>query len=480
MLNARTGENGFVRLPADAVRSVYIQGICGSAMAGAAKILCEMGKMVRGSDRAFLSPMREMLEALAVPTVEGYRPENLEPRPDLVIVGNVMSRAHAESAALRECAIPYMSFPEFLEQTVLSDQRSLVAAGTHGKTTTTTLLAHVLDSMGEAPGFMAGGVAKGFDTTARLGAGRWFAIEGDEYETAWFDKGPKFLHYRPHAAILTSVEYDHADIFKTFEDYKRAFVRFAGLFGRDSLLAVCREDVPEEVLRGFQGRLKTYSAAGTADLELDAVLETPPEGTRFRVRSRSGAAQELFIPLWGRHNIKNAMGVFQLLTESGFAAAAVAKGLGSYPGVRRRGDVLLQSPDLWVVDDFAHHPAAVKTTLEGLRKHFAGFTLIAVFEPRTNTSRTTVFQEAYASAFDAASCVLVLPPPPGKEGETPFSSGALARELAGRGVEARQVTDTAEIPGLLRQFTMGRTLIVTLSNGAMDGLPGKIRSTFKN
>ena len=479
MLRARVGESGFVALNPDGVQNIYIQGICGSAMAGVAKVLREMGKVVRGSDRAFLSPMKEMLEALAVPTIEGYRPENLDPRPDLVIVGNVMSRAHAESAAVREQAIPYMSFPEFLEQTLLSEKRSIVVAGTHGKTTTTTLMAHVLDTLGESPGFLAGGVAKGFNTTARLGRGSWFVIEGDEYETAWFDKGPKFLHYRPHAAILTSVEYDHADIFRTFADYKQAFVRFSDIFEPDSLLAVCSEDVQDEVLEGFRGQLKTYAAAGDADLELEALPETNPEGTRFRVRSYSGAVQELFIPLWGRHNIKNAMGVFQLLTELGFSATAVAKGMATYPGVRRRGDVLLQSPNLWVVDDFAHHPAAVKTTLEGLREHFASFSIIAVFEPRTNTSRTAVFQEAYACAFDAASHVLIMPPPPAKAGETPFSGEALAGELAARGVHARCVSGNAEVLELLQNMVKGRTLIVTLSNGSMDGLPFAISSGFR-
>jgi UDP-N-acetylmuramate: L-alanyl-gamma-D-glutamyl-meso-diaminopimelate ligase len=477
-LTAHRGEDSSATLAWDSIARVYIQGICGSAMAGVAGILCGMGKKVSGSDRAFLSPMKEMLDELAVLKIEGYRPENLDGNPDLVVVGNVMSRAHPESVEVRRRNIPYVSFPELFEQTILCEKRSLVVAGTHGKTTTTTLLAHVLESLGEKPGFLAGGVAKGFDATARLGGGSWFVIEGDEYETSYFDKGPKFLHYRPHAAILTSVEYDHADIFKTFEDYLAAFGRFADACGDKALLAVCADDVPAEVLRDFRGRLKSYSAVRGADLRLERTIAVTPEGSRFLARVRGGAAHDIFVPLWGRHNIRNAMAVFLLLTELGFKPERVAKGLSTFPGVRRRGEVLFRSPDLWVVDDFAHHPTAVKSTLDGLKEHFRDYAILAVFEPRTNTSRTRTFQDAYAESFSAADGVVILPPPAGKAGEEPFSPEALAVALCARGCKAKAVSGYAQaleaLPGLIN----GRTLIVTLSNGSMDGLPQKISSKF--
>jgi UDP-N-acetylmuramate: L-alanyl-gamma-D-glutamyl-meso-diaminopimelate ligase len=477
-LQARMGEDGRTLLDLDTVRDVYIQGICGSAMAGVAGILKELGKDVRGCDRAFLSPMKEMLEALGIEGVEGYRPANLDRVPDLVVVGNVMSRAHPESIEVRRRNIPYVSFPELFEQTILDAKRPLVVAGTHGKTTTTALLAHVLDTLGESPGFLAGGIAKGFGSTARLGEGPWFVLEGDEYETAYFDKGPKFLHYRPHAAILTSVEYDHADIFRSFEDYARAFVGFSGLLNGGSPLVVCLEDVPPGILEGFRGRLRTYSCAEKADLRLEAVVEAGPEGTRFRAVGGGGTALEIKVPLWGRHNIKNTLAVFLLLKELGFDPAAVADGIASFSGVRRRSEVLFRSADLWVVDDFAHHPTAVKTTLEGLREHFKGFSILAIFEPRTNTSRTKVFQAAYADSFAAADSILILPPPAPKEGEEGFSPGELARTLLSQGQRAWPVQGQEDVLGRLPGLLRGRTLVVTLSNGSMDGLPHRISSGF--
>ena len=471
---ARTGEEGSRTLDFDALRRVYIQGICGSAMAGVAKLFAEAGKMVTGSDRVFLSPMKEMLEGLGIARVEGYRPENLDPAPDLAVVGNVMSRVQSESAALRQRGIPYCSFPEIFEQILLAERTSLVVAGTHGKTTTTTLLAHTLESLGEGPGFMAGGVAKEFGAPARLGVGKWFVTEGDEYETAWFDKGPKFLHYRPHAAVLTSMEYDHADIFATFDDYRTAFERFLALVPSGGLLAYSADDLdPAWVGAHCRGRLRSYGLGAGAEVHAQGPVERSPEGSRFQVVC-GGRVVDLAVPLWGEHNRKNALGVLALLTGLGFDADAVARGIASYPGVRRRGDILFRAPGLWVVDDFAHHPTAVKTTLEGLRDHFAGFDITAVFEPRTNTSRTRVFQDLYAESFAAASRVLILPPPAGREGEEPFSPGALASALAAWGTEARAVADGDEALEAVRAVRKRPALVVTLSNGAMGGLPGRL------
>jgi UDP-N-acetylmuramate: L-alanyl-gamma-D-glutamyl-meso-diaminopimelate ligase len=443
-------------------------------MAGVAKLLTEMGKGVTGADRNFLSPMKEMLEGLGIAGKQGYGPENLEPAPDLVVVGNVMSRAHPESAALRERGIPYSSFPELFEQTLLSLRPSLVVAGTHGKTTVTTLLAHTLEALGEGPGFMAGGVAKGFGATARLGTGRWFVIEGDEYETAWFDKGPKFLHYRPQGAIFTSMEYDHADIFASFDDYRLAFERFLALVPPDGLLAFSADDLDPAFVRSHcRGRLVPYGLGPGAGVRAEGPISRTPEGSSFRARC-GGAAVELAVPLWGEHNRKNALGVLALLAGLGFDPGDAARVIASYPGVRRRGDLLFRSPELWVVDDFAHHPTAVRTTLEGLRAHFGGFHITAVFDPRTNTSRTRVFQELYARSFGAADRVLILPPPPGRPGEEPFSPEALASALAASGLEARAVAGTDEALEAVRVLPRRPALVVTLSNGGMGGLPGQL------
>ena len=474
VLRARVGEEGSRRIDFDSIHRVYIQGVCGSAMAGVAKLLTEMGKTVTGSDRAFLPPMKEMLEGLGIAGVEGYRPENLDPAPDLVVVGNVMARSHPESAALRGRGIPYCSFPELFEQVLLETRTSLVVAGTHGKTTATTLLAHTLGAMGEGPGFMAGGVSRGAGAPAGMGAGTWFVTEGDEYETAWFDKGPKFLHYRPKAALFTSMEYDHADIFATFDDYRLAFERFLALVPPEGLLAFCSDDLDPAFVRAHcRGRLLAYGLGGGAGTRADGPVETTPEGSRFRALCGSRGV-ELSVPLWGGHNRKNALGVLALLAGLGFPPEAVARGLASYSGVRRRGDVLFRSPGFWVVDDFAHHPTAVRTTLEGLRDHFAGFRITAIFEPRTNTSRTRAFQDLYAESFAAASRVLILPPPPGKPGEEPFSPGSLAAALESRGTEARAVAGADEAAALVGGLRERPALVVTLSNGAMGGLPGRL------
>ena len=461
-------------------------GICGTGMAALAGLLKEKGFMVRGSDSQAYPPMSDVLKGLGIPVTLGYRQDNLVSNypnhqiPDLVIIGNVIRADNPEAEYVVSRGIPHLSFPEALSLLFLEDRKSLVVAGTHGKTTTATLLASALETVGQGPGFMIGGMLNAFESGFRIGRPPWFVLEGDEYDTAFFDKRPKFIHYRPFGVILTSIEFDHADIYPDLDAIKQAFSRLVALIPPEGVLVACT-DWPEveEVCGQAKCKVVTYGRGKGCEWQLgDFSVHTT--GTRFTVLHGEETCCEARIKLPGRHNALNALGTLALCSHIGMAEDAVLEGLASCPGVKRRQEIRGEIAGVTVIDDFAHHPRAVRETLTALRSAYAGRRLIAVFEPRTNTSRRSIFQEDYSHSFSSADRVLVRAvPDPDKapEGDR-FSSQRLVDDLRDRGIDAAFFPHAGAILEDLTANRLEGDVVVILSNGDFEGLVTKLLSAL--
>ena len=467
------------RIP-ERVRRVHLMGACGTAMGALAAMLVEMGMEVRGSDAGVYPPMSDYLAARGIPLFDGYRPGNLDWGPDLVVVGNVIRRDNPETAGLAARRIPFVSMPQALAAFLVRDRRSLVVCGTHGKTTTAAMIASGLAAAGREPGFMIGGILKGFDANFRIGSGRDVVLEGDEYDTAFFDKGPKFPHYRPKIAVLTSVEFDHADIFPDFGAVRKTFARLPAVLPDDGILLVNGDD-PEAVRIAALARCRVESFGAGEDCRwrlLDPAAAG--EGMAFLL---CGPDLELRVrlPMSGRHNCMNAAAAIAALVSAGLSGEEAAAGLAAFAGVRRRQEVRGEAFGVTVIDDFAHHPTAVAATLEGLRVRYQGRRLVAVFEARSNTSRRRVFQERFARAFAAADYVFVREPEPlrGVGEEELFSASRLVDDLAGRGIGAELGPDPGAIVARLVEFLVPGDVVAVLSNGGFGNIHERILAALK-
>jgi tRNA-guanine transglycosylase/UDP-N-acetylmuramate:L-alanyl-gamma-D-glutamyl-meso-diaminopimelate ligase len=469
-------------------------GICGTGMAALAGLLKEKGYKVKGSDSQAYPPMSDVLKRLGIPVTLGYHPDNLisnhpdhqitkspdQQIPDLVIIGNVIRADNPEARYVVSRGIPHLSFPEALSLLFLDDRMPLVVAGTHGKTTSSALLVSALEASGEGPGFMVGGMLKAFGSGFRVGRPPWFVLEGDEYDTAFFDKRPKFLHYRPYGVILTSIEFDHADIYADLNAIKQAFSKLVALIPSEGVLVACT-DWPAVIEVSAQARCKvvTYGESQgcqwqLADLSIDAT------GTRFTIVHLGEICGEARIILSGRHNALNALGTLALCSHLGMGEDTVLKGLASCAGVKRRQEIRGEVAGVTIIDDFAHHPSEVKETLTALRSVYSGRRLIAVFEPRTNTSRRSVFQEVYTHSFSPADRVLVreVPDPEKAPPGDRFSSKKLVADLKDRGIDAAYFPDAGAI---LKDLTVNRSdgdVVVILSNGDFEGLVERLLSAL--
>jgi UDP-N-acetylmuramate: L-alanyl-gamma-D-glutamyl-meso-diaminopimelate ligase len=459
------------RAPA-AVRHVHLMGIGGTGMAALAGMLQSLGLKVSGSDQRVYPPMSDYLASLGIPVMEGYDPRNLAGGPDLVIVGNVIRASNPEAGALAAAGLPYLSMPQALHHYFLRGKRSLVVAGTHGKTTTASLLATMLDAVGLQPGFMIGGIVQAFGRSSRLGQGPFFVTEGDEYDTAFFDKGPKFLHYAPEICILTGVEFDHADIYADLAAVKAAFARLVALMPAEGLLVACLDDPNvRELTAAAPCRVLGYGEGPDLAWQLRE-LTVGPEATRFAVARHGEPFGKMVSRMPGRHNALNALAVIAVLDYLAVPEAASAAALAAFSGVRRRQEVRGVVGGVTVIDDFAHHPTAVRETLRALRAAYPGRRLLAVFEPRTNSSRRSVFQQAYVPAFAAADRVLICQPEgldsiPAHER---FSITRLAADLAARGQDAAPFADPEAIIADLTATTRPGDVVAILSNGGFANI----------
>lgn len=447
-------------------------GICGTAMAALAGMLQDGGYRVTGSDTGAYPPMSDYLAGLGISIQVGYNASNLEPRPDLVVVGNVVRAVYEEAQALLGSDLPYCSLPQLLGHLYLERAHSVVCAGTHGKTTTTSIAAWLLQAAGLEPGFLIGGVAKNFDRTARAGAGSHFVIEGDEYDTAFFDKRPKFLHYRPRTCILTSVEFDHADIYTDLDHVKRSFRDLVALIPEDGCLIVRGDDAgAADVAADARCTVWTYGPGREWDGRIDTV--DTDAGTMDFTLLRNGRAIGRFTSmLVGEHNLYNQVAAAAAAIRVGVTPEQLTVGFSSFAGIKRRQEVIGSPGQVTVVDDFAHHPTAVKVTLEALRQRFGDRRLWAVWEPRSATSRRATFQSAYAEAFDTADQVIVAAPfaQEGIPEAERFSSDQLVIDLSARGVDAITLQSAAEIAATLTARVHPHDVVAILSNGGFDGL----------
>ena len=460
---------------------IHLLGICGTGMAALAGILKEQGHRVTGSDEHAYPPMSTFLEGLGIPVVNGYRPENLAPAPDLVVVGNVIRRENPEAQAVLARDLPRLSLPEALNRFLVGERQSLVVTGTHGKTTTTALVAWLLYALGLDPGFMVGGIAKNFDANYRVGRGPYVVLEGDEYDTAFFDKRPKFIHFRPRVSVVTSVEFDHADIYPDLNRIIQAFEAFLARVPPDGrVLAWGDAPLVRQVCRGSQAPVSFYGAGG--DLTWQAADITPVTGgmefTVFREGARWG---DFHLPLLGVHNVLNALAALAALSELGAQPQALKSALPDFQGVKRRQEVVQETSGVLVMQDFAHHPTAVAATLQAVRRGYPGRPLVAVFEPRTNTSRRKVFQEPYAHAFKDADLILVREPPDlwKVPPEEQFSSRQLVTDLSNQGQRALYYPDTDQLLAGLLKNLKGGDLVLVMSNGDFDHLVPRLCEFLK-
>jgi UDP-N-acetylmuramate: L-alanyl-gamma-D-glutamyl-meso-diaminopimelate ligase len=463
------------------VDSIHFVGICGTGMGTLAAMLQEAGYRVRGSDQNVYPPMSTFLASKGIQVIQGYRPENLEPPPDLVVVGNVIRRDNPEAQAVLQRGFSYCSMPQALGRFFLNSTQSLVVAGTHGKTTTSALLAWILTAAGFDPGCLVGGIMVNFGQSHRLGRGPYFVVEGDEYDTAFFDKGPKFLHYQPWAVVLTSVEFDHADIFPNLDAVENAFRRLLAIIPKDGLLIVNADDPGASRLgREAPCRVLTYGFREPAQFQaMDA--EYGVGVTRFTVRGPDGFRAEFASPLAGAHNLSNTLALIALSRVLDVGADAVQQALTTFKSVRRRQEVRGEPAGITVIDDFAHHPTAVQATIEALRPFYAGRRLWAVFEPRTNSSRRKVFQEQYAMAFDGADFVLIKEPPDMERipPEDRFSARRLVDDIAARGREAHYFPDVNAILAFIRPRVRPKDVLLIMSNGSFDNLHEKLLDVLR-
>jgi UDP-N-acetylmuramate: L-alanyl-gamma-D-glutamyl-meso-diaminopimelate ligase len=465
------------RIP-EAPSHIHLMGVGGSAMAALAGMLAERGLRVSGSDSQIYEPAASLLRRLQIEIRPRYDPSNLEPPPDLVVVGNVITRSNPEAAALLSTNIPYVSMPEALRHFFLRGRRVLMVAGTHGKTTSTAMMARVLEVAGHDPSMLVGGVARDFGSNYRCGGGVEFVIEGDEYDTAFFDKGPKFLHYRPSGTIITAVEFDHADIYRNLDHVKASFRTLAEQLGGGDVFVVSA-DFPHalEVTASTRARRLTF---GLYSGEYQAVgIKNDAQGATFSIaQSERWIAKTLRLPAGGRMNIANALGVWVLLKEFGLSDRELAEGLASFNGVVRRQEVVGEAGGIVVIDDFAHHPTAIRATLGAIAERYAGHRILAAFEPRSNTARRRVFQTDFAEAFDRAAQVYLAPAyfkqndpiPP----EDRLDLGMLAEAVSARGPAAFACASVDEIADRILANCRAGDVLLCMSNGPFEALPGHL------
>mgnify|MGYP001614764701 CR=1 FL=1 len=464
------------------MKHVHLVAVCGVGMASLAGMLKEKGFRVTGSDVNVYPPMSTQLAALEIPVFSPYAAENIPTNADLVIVGNAVSRDNPECVEVVRRRVPVLSMPQAVAKFFLTGKDSIVVAGTHGKTTTTSLLAWCLFALGEDPSFLVGGVPGNFPVSYRLGSGPRFVIEGDEYDTAYFDKGPKFLHYLPRIVLLTSIEFDHADIYRDLPHLKESFRKLVHLIPRDGLLIACA-DYPEVVAVASEAACPVTYYAGSppppAGLpggawEVRTVGENG-EFTRFLLE-RGDEAHELALRLPGRHNAANAAAAAIALLHLGYGADRVAVALSGFTGVRRRQEVLGEFGGVLVIDDFAHHPTAVRETIAAVRARYPGRRITAVFEPRSNTSRRRIFRKEFAEALSGADSVVVagvfgaekIPPAERLEPED------VAAAVRASGREAVHIPEVNGIVEWLSATARPGDLILVMSNGGFGGIQEKL------
>jgi UDP-N-acetylmuramate: L-alanyl-gamma-D-glutamyl-meso-diaminopimelate ligase len=448
---------------------LHILGICGTFMGGVAALARELGLTVEGSDANVYPPMSTQLEALGIGLMNGYAAEHLKPAPDLVIVGNAMTRGNPAVEYMLDQQLRYISGPQWLGETLLQGREVLAVAGTHGKTTTTSLLAHLLESAGMAPGFLIGGVPGNFEVSARVGGGKPFVIEADEYDSAFFDKRSKFVHYRPRIAILNNLEYDHADIFPDVAAIQRQFHHLVRTVPGNGRLIVNAHDhhLAEVLAMGCWTPVETFGI-GQGDWQAELLAA---DGSAFAVRRQGELIGEIHWPLLGQHSVMNALAALAAATAAGADPRALLPAFATFQSVKRRMEVVGEVGGVRVYDDFAHHPTAIATTLAGLRAKVGKSRIVVALEPRSNSMRLGAHAEALAPSLADADAVVFLHRP-----ELPWDASRVTGALNGRGSTVPTVD--ALIAALRGQVHAGDH-VVFMSNGGFEGAPRRFVEAIK-
>jgi len=463
-------------------RKVHFSGIGGTGMAAAARLAVEAGWEVRGSDGALYPPASQMVAALNVPVAEGYARGNLDWQPDLVVVGNVLSRGNPELEAVLDRGIPYLSFPEWLRLAVLDGRRPIVVCGTHGKTTTTALAAHLMRDAGIDAGYFVGGQPKNFAHSSALGASdRPFVIEGDEYDSAFFDKRAKFFHYRPHTAIVTSLEFDHADIYVDLEAIRTAFTLMLRQVPQTGRVLLCADDPGAVTFRDIaESQVETYGFSDDATWRVEAGRSDA--GTReFTIHHQGQALGPFLSTLVGRHNLQNAAAAIAVAHHAGVNEPALQRGLAAFEGVTRRMEIFLCSDGITFVDDFAHHPTAIRETIAAAKERWPNERLTVLFEPRSNTTATNRFQAELGEAFAGADEVWIGPVYRAERytADTRLDRDRLASDIERHGAKAHVADYVDAIVRHLREDVAVHDVVLILSNGAFGGIYDEIRAHFR-
>ena len=454
------------------IKKVFLSGICGTAMASLAGMLSEAGYSVSGSDQAVYPPMSTFLEGLGIPVTEGFSEINIEKAaPDLVVIGNTLSRGNPEIEYVLDEGLFYKSMAETVKEFFIRDRRSTVVAGTHGKTTTTALLAWILHSGGLDPSFLVGGIAENFRSSYRIGSGRDFVIEGDEYDTAFFDKGPKFLHYLPHVALIKNIEFDHADIYRDLEAIQLSFRRLINIVPRSGLIVAGVESpAVRDLLADAPAPVQTF---GLTSGDWRAGNIHPQEGgTRFEVLREGHLWHTVWTPLVGEFNVSNALGAVIAAHHLGLSREAIQSALAGFKNVRRRLEIRGEVSGVTVYDDFAHHPTAVRETLRGVRAQFPDSRVWAVFEPRSQTSRRRIFENEFADALGIADVALIAPVYSAThlEPEDVLSPQRVADRANRDGGQVHAMGSSEEIIGFVAAHARPGDRVVVMSNGGFDDI----------
>ena len=440
---------------------MHILGICGTFMGGVAALARELGHTVEGSDANVYPPMSTQLEALGIELMRGYAAEHLQPAPDLVVVGNAMTRGNPAVEYMLDAQLRYISGPQWLGETLLAGREVLAVAGTHGKTTTTSLLAHLLEQAGLAPGFLVGGVPANFGVSARLGQGKPFVIEADEYDTAFFDKRSKFVHYRPRIAILNNLEYDHADIFPDVAAIQRQFHHLVRTVPGNGRLIVNAHDkhLAEVLTMGCWTPVETFGI-GCGDWQATLV---EADGSTFTVHRSGELIGDVHWSLLGNHSVMNALAALAAATAAGADPRALLPAFATFESVKRRMELVGEVNGVRVYDDFAHHPTAIATTLAGLRAKVGAARIVVALEPRSNSMRQGAHAEALAPSLVDADAVVFLHRP-----ELPWDARHVTAALGGRGSTVPNVDALLEA---LRAQVKSGDQVIFMSNGGFEAAP---------